>query len=66
MLPLRVCSVMSLFVLLPLACGDDGEATAPTPPEIARFHAAKREVYRRLRQLEGEARATMAGAAKPG
>ena len=41
------------------AMARDGDATAPTPPDVARFHAAKREVYRRMRGLEREARGIM-------
>jgi D-ribulokinase len=38
----------------------DAEATAPTPPDIARFHAAKRDVHAMLRRLDADARARMA------
>jgi D-ribulokinase len=41
------------------AMARDGDASAPTPPDVARFHAAKREVYRRVRELEREARCIM-------
>jgi D-ribulokinase len=44
------------------AMSRDAEATAPTPPAIARFHAAKREVHAMLRRLEEGARARMANA----
>jgi D-ribulokinase len=38
----------------------DGERSDRTPTDIARFHAAKHEVHRTLRQLDRTARATMA------
>ena len=41
------------------AMARDGDATAPTPPDVARFHAAKREVYGLMRGLEREARCIM-------
>ncbi len=40
----------------------DAEVTGPTSPAVAQFHAAKRAVHAKLRQVEGEARAIMAGA----
>ena len=41
------------------AMARDAEATAPTPPAIARFHAAKRDVHAMMRGLEADARARM-------
>jgi D-ribulokinase len=37
-----------------------GQATSPTPPEIARFHAAKRYGYARMQALDRELRQSMA------
>jgi D-ribulokinase len=42
------------------AMSRDGETSAPTPPEIVRFHAVKHDIYRMLQRLDGEARARMA------
>ncbi|MCB1494496.1 MAG: FGGY-family carbohydrate kinase [Bauldia sp.] len=42
------------------AMSRDAEATAPTPPEIARFHEAKRDVYAAMRRLDIDARRRMA------
>jgi len=38
----------------------------PTAPRLARFHAAKRQVYQQLRQLDRQSRAVMAGIAADG
>ncbi len=37
-----------------------GEVTKASPPEMARFHTAKRKVHALLRRLDGESRSTMA------
>ena len=41
------------------AMSRDAEATAPTPPAIASFHRAKREIHAMMRGLEAEARRRM-------
>jgi D-ribulokinase len=41
------------------AMSRDGETSAPTPPEIVRFHAAKHDVYRMLQRLDRDSRIAM-------
>ncbi len=41
-----------------------GELTGPTSPRMAKFHEAKRAIYARMRELDRESRAAMAGAGK--
>ncbi|HKU97985.1 MAG TPA: FGGY-family carbohydrate kinase [Vineibacter sp.] len=43
-----------------------GPSTSPTAPRLARFHAAKRQVYQMLRQLDHQSRSVMAGIAAAG
>jgi D-ribulokinase len=42
-----------------------GRSTEPTEPAMARFHAAKRKIYARMRALDGESRTIMADIATP-
>jgi D-ribulokinase len=45
---------------------DIGRSTEPTVPHMAAFHAAKRRVYRLMRQLDRQSRSVMAGVAVDG
>ena len=42
------------------AMSRDGETSAPTPPEIIRFHAVKHEVHRMLQRVDRDSRTMMA------